>query len=169
MGIFKKMAGVVPSGQSNYLSEGTYLVEIRGLTFRESQKDKDSMIFVLEFNIVHSTSADHPEGSIRSHTIMLPPTGQKLEMGLGNIKNALMAILEKDASEITEDVCEAICAKPDPLIGALVVIDVNEKPTREGGVFSAHNYHTATDDETARVRKLCGLPLAEGEEKSSAA
>jgi hypothetical protein len=59
---------------------------------------------------------------------------------LSDVKGFLVALMGVDESEVSEDLAEKVISEDQPATGIPVNLEVWEKPTNSGGVFSVHQW-----------------------------
>ena len=95
--LFKGMRDARMSRPKTYMAYGRYLVELKEIKSKRSEKD-GSDLFIAGFTVVESDNDQHKPGSEGSWTL----SGQRLQYGLGEIKQLILSVMGVDWHNIVE-------------------------------------------------------------------
>jgi len=141
MGIFSnvgKTAAARPRGA--FFSRGTYTVEVVSCRHVKSGVGTDEF-FVVDFDVVSSTSPDIQEGS--TATWMAKLTGKFPALALADVKAFIMAATDATEDDVGEaEVMEAIQGDGTLLAGSRLRVTVEDVRTKAGAAFSKHSFRT---------------------------
>lgn len=96
--LFKGMKDAPMGRPKTYMGIGRYLVELKELFVKKSDKD-GTPVFVCRFKVLESSNESHPPGSDGSWTL----SGAALSFGQGDVKALMMAILGIDPRKVAKD------------------------------------------------------------------
>ncbi len=143
-GLFKGMGDVKKRFGNNWEQPGKYIERIENIKIITDRNRKTKVVV----NKTVIKVLDNAEGKghmagdeitqmIDAHNDAFMPT----------IKSMICAIMDAQAEDVTEEVCNVVCGveNPDaqPLAGIFVFCDNFHRKTKNGGIFTSINYRRA--------------------------
>ena len=150
MGLYEEFDSVKPSSRPDYLGTGEHLLEVERI--KENQ-GLTGHFFIAELRVVESDNPTHKVGQTRAWVVRLE--GKAKASALADIKSFLAACHGFDPSsveaqtEITGKVFKLAISEENPMEGNLVRASSREKPTKNGGIFTVHDWSPADESEKA--------------------
>lgn len=149
MGLFSNIDKAEASVGRVYFKAGTYDIEIQKAEQGETRLHVG--LFGLTMQVIGSNNADFKVGSTVNYVTM-----SDQDSFLGNVKAVAMAVLGNalppgatiNPKDITESVIEGMfkvdkATNRDMWMGQKLHVVVVDKPKKDGGIFSAHNWFSA--------------------------
>ncbi len=145
MSFIQQIAQVEARRQSEYFTEGQYLVRIDD--FKEGANRKGREFVVLETTVIDSDNpAQHPAGCQRTWLSM-----KDIDSTPRNIRAMLCQVLRVSDAGLTWEMIENALT-PDEhtgrsaLAGLRALVQARNIPTKKGGTFTILNFAAAADD-----------------------
>lgn len=126
-----------------YLSPGQYTLKVRKVKVDRAQAGFP--YFLMEFEVVESSSSEHAPGSFASWMATLKNETHKATF-FSNVKGAVLAAVQSSAPEtqaeqINEQVIAHVAGEAQPLTGALVKAQASEITTKGGNPFTKVSFY----------------------------
>tara|TARA_R110000787_G_scaffold59215_4_gene134275 strand:+ start:1909 stop:2334 length:426 start_codon:yes stop_codon:yes gene_type:complete len=127
------------ANKSAYLTAGDYVASIVAVRLVNSKKSNDDY-FVVELTVTDSRGENaQPVGTEAAWVCKMG--GNHPESALRDINGFLRAATGAEDRDIDAKFVEDVIADDGlKLVGMVVLINVHEKPTKNGGVFSKHTF-----------------------------
>jgi len=129
MGSFKGIESAKVQQGGVYLLQGTYDLLIGSAKVGKSRKGEE--FFAVDFEIEQSTHPDRPAGSQVSWMTM-----RRFDGYLPAVKGFLLAAMDAQEGDVTEEVCDTAVGVDQPLAGQRVKAQVIDIVTRAGKPFT---------------------------------
>jgi len=129
---FGGMGSATVFGAGQYIQPGVHDLEVKNVSVIASQRNPGRHFFCVEFRVAKSEV--HPVGSTVTWLVDLEKPSK--DTAFSNIKEFACALLGVEATEVTEDVMDAMCTPEQPSAGMGVVAEAWHKSTQAGGVFT---------------------------------
>ena len=132
MGLFKGIESESVSGGGQYITPGSYTLEVEEVKTFESQQKKGRMYFCAEFTVLATTSAEYAPGDRVSWLVNMDQPS-----ALSNIKGFALSLSDDiDEGDIDENAMQTLVSSDNPAAGTkLKAMAYNVKP-RAGGDFT---------------------------------
>ena len=138
MSLFDGIKQTQVYGSGNYISAGTYELEVHEVSTFESSQHPGRFYFCVESDVLASTSENHKVGERITWLVnMQQPSSLSNCLGFALALNA-----DATASDIDEATMESICGFEQPARGLRVKAFANNVKTRTGGDFTKVSWET---------------------------
>ena len=132
MGLFANIEKEQVVGGGQYLTPGSYTLEVEEVKTFESQQKKGRHYFCAEFTVLSTTSPDYTPGERGSWLVNMDQPS-----ALSNIKGFAASLSpEASESEINEEIMNQMVSSENPAAGAKMKATAYNVKTRAGGDFT---------------------------------
>lgn len=163
--LFEKIANAQTFENGVWLNPGSYMLEVQKIL---AEKKRKGNMFIVEFNVLEAVQTDpqvkpNPVGTRASLVINLDK-----DSGPGNAKEFAASLADEpgwtkkyenpaDAQAANASAFEGLatmCSDAQPFKFFRIRDEANNKPTRAGGVFTAHHWQHVppSDEEIAKIK-----------------
>lgn len=138
MGLFSGIDGADPNNSGVYIIPGIFDVEI--LELKTINSRKGDALFIVETNILASSSEERPVGTKMSWVVNF-----RHDPALGNVKAFIAACGDCDFDDVDEEAAEMAVSTEQPFKGTVVKARATNTTTKAGNPFTVVDWKHEAD------------------------
>jgi hypothetical protein len=132
MALFKGIEKEQVGGGGNYITPGTYSLEVMEVKTFESQQKKGRTYFCVDFSVLSSTNPEHDPGQAISWLVNMEQPS-----ALSNVKGFALALSgDMKDTDVNEEAMEHLVSSDNPAAGTRMKANAYAVKTRAGNDFT---------------------------------